>query len=55
MQCVRPAIATDPRAFGRNVPAAPAVPAPPGSLGDDLKLFAVTFLGGFLFVSLFLA
>jgi hypothetical protein len=55
MQCVRPAIATDPRAFGRNGPRALAAPAARSRLGDDLKLFAITFLAGFAFVSVFLA
>jgi hypothetical protein len=55
MQLVRPAIASDPRAFGRNAPPAPAAPANPGRLGDDLKLFAITFLAGFTFVTVFLA
>jgi len=55
MQCVRPAIATDPRAFGRNGPRALAAPAARSQLGDDLKLFAITFLAGFAFVSVFLA
>ena len=55
MQLVRPAIATDPRTFGRNAPPALAVPAAPRRLGDDFKLLAITFLAGFAFVSVFLA
>ena len=58
MQLVRPAIASDPRRFGRGRPMAPAAivtPAAPGGLADDVRLFAVTFLAGFAFVSLFLA
>jgi len=55
MQIARPAIATDPRAFGRGIPrelrATPAAPV----LSDDFKLFATTFLAGFVFVSVFLA
>lgn len=44
------------RHFGRRQPftgEAAAMPAP--ALGDDLKLFAGTFIAGFLFVSVFLA
>lgn len=54
MQLVRPAVATDPRAFGRamfrehgKVPANHSA-----ALSDDLKLFAFTFLAGFVFVSI---
>ena len=47
----------DPRSFGRRRPfltdAAVIAARPP--LSDDLKLFAVTWLGGFLMVSIFLA
>jgi hypothetical protein len=54
MQLARPGIALDPRHFGRGrqayVPAAGK-----GSTGGDLKLFATTFLGGFVFVSMLLA
>lgn len=57
MQFVRLPIATDPRVFGRNTPRAFAAvaPAPTGSVADDFKLFAITFLAGFTFVSVFLA
>ncbi len=44
------------RAFGRGLPrdlAAPAAAAP--ALADDLKLFAATFAGGFLFMAVYLA
>ena len=44
------------RPFGRRQPftgEAATMPAP--ALGDDLKLFAGTFIAGFLFVSVFLA
>jgi len=53
MQLVRPARATHPRRFGKGparVIAMPAVAAP--GLSDDFKLFAGTFLAGFLFVSI---
>lgn len=53
MQLARPAFATDPRSFGRGrlraLSEAAAVPAP--MLSDDMKLFATTFLAGFVFVS----
>ena len=57
MQLARPAIAADPRRFGRARRAmAVAAPAPAaGGLSDDLRLFATTFLAGFLFVSVYLA
>ena len=53
MQLVRPIFAAHPRLFGRGRVrdmAAKADQAP--SLSDDLKLFAATFLAGFLFVSI---
>lgn len=42
------------RPFGRKGAAATAI-ARPSSLIDDVKLFALTFAGGFLFVTVFLA
>ena len=52
MQLARPAYASDPRRFGRRALAvAAAVPARP-ALSDDFKLFALTFVSGFLFVSI---
>jgi hypothetical protein len=52
MQLARPAHAPDPRRFGRRrVAVAAAAPVQP-ALGDDLKLFALTFAAGFLFVSI---
>jgi len=42
----------DPRRFGRRPPPAAAIARPQPSISNDLKLFAVTFLGGFLFVSI---
>ena len=57
MRFMRSAIALDPRLFGRgrsfilSLSQAPARPI----LSDDLKLFATTFLGGFLFVAIFVA
>lgn len=58
MQLARPAIALDPKRFGRGRALVLAAPAPQpllGGLSDDLKLFATTFLAGFIFVSVFLA
>jgi hypothetical protein len=44
------------RTFGRRQPLAlNAAVAQRPAIGDDLKLFAATFAGGFLFVSVFLA
>ena len=51
MLLARPARALDPRRFGRRRAVAAVVPVEP-SISDDLKLFTVTFLGGFLFVSI---
>ena len=56
MQFVRPVFAPDPRNFGRGqarsgaltVEAAPLFPG----ISEDVKLFAATFLAGFLFVSI---
>ena len=47
-------IANDPLRFGRRVRAAPVIEAKPQSVGDDLRLFAMTFGAGFLFVTIFL-
>ncbi|MEO6225307.1 MAG: hypothetical protein ABIO80_05595 [Sphingomicrobium sp.] len=56
MQLARPLFAPDPRAFGRgrSLEIAATAPAAP-LLSDDVKLFATTFLAGFVFVSIFLA
>jgi hypothetical protein len=52
----RPAIAVDPRRFGRGQ-TRELEPAPVCSSGisSDLKLFATTFLCGFVFVSVLIA
>ena len=59
MSSVRQAFGIDPRTFGRRVQDEPewpaAAPAPRASLIADLKLFAATFLGGFVFVTVYLA
>ncbi|MCL6684570.1 hypothetical protein [Sphingomonas alba] len=47
---------SDPRRFGRRQPfVMEAVAAPSPALSDDMKLFLMTYLGGFLIVSIFLA
>jgi hypothetical protein len=52
MQLARPAIAVDPRLFGRGrARDAGPVQNPASGVAADLKLFAVTFLAGFVFVS----
>jgi hypothetical protein len=56
MQFIRPVVAAHPRKFGRGqvrTGALAAEPAPllPG-ISEDVKLFAATFLAGFLFVSI---
>jgi hypothetical protein len=48
MYLVRPVIARHPASFGRASDRA----ALASGLGSDLKLFATTFLAGFLFVSI---
>ena len=49
----RPATALDSRRFGRRAIArVQAQPMPANRLDDDLRLFAMTFAGGFLFVSI---
>jgi hypothetical protein len=51
------AFSVNPRRFGRRpaylVADAPTAPAP--TLSDDVRLFATTFAGGFLFVFLMVA
>jgi hypothetical protein len=55
MHIVRPAIAMDPQSFGRAARRALPIDTAVGGLSDDLKLFATTFLAGFLFISILLA
>ena len=58
MSPVRQAIGIDPRTFGRGLQRDLGPPVAPISrplFSDDLKLFAATFLGGFVFVSVYLA
>jgi hypothetical protein len=52
MQLARPLFATNPKLFGKGPVREVAGPrAQAASLAADLKLFAATFIGGFLFVS----
>lgn len=55
MQLVRPAVAVDPRAFGRGVQRDLGPASTSASVGSGLRLFATTFLAGFVFVSVLLA
>ena len=53
MQLARPSFATDPKRFGKGR-VRELASARPGewAISADLKLFATTFLAGFLFVSI---
>ena len=55
MSMGRPVIAPDCRSFGRGRAWLPSKPAERPRIGDDLKLFAATFVAGFIFVSLLIA
>jgi hypothetical protein len=52
MQPARPVFAAHPSAFGRGPAREFALPATPSRLWADLRLFALTFTLGFLFVSI---
>ena len=53
MRTQRALVAANPRRFGRARAFALAAPAEQAaSLSDDFKLFAATFAGGFVFVSI---
>lgn len=53
MQLARPVIAANPRHFGRGPFRWDSLVAvPPRGISADLKLFAMTFAAGFLFVSI---
>ena len=56
MRMLRPAIAADPRLFGRGETRVLEEPATERSwaIPDDLALFATTFAAGFVFVSIFI-
>jgi len=56
MQVARPAIAVDPKLFGKGLIRRLGEARPQRApLSDDLKLFATTFLAGFLVVSILIA
>jgi hypothetical protein len=56
MAVVRPAVALDSRRFGRGpTVCGEAAPKRAIALGDDVRLFAITFAAGFLFVSVLIA
>lgn len=55
MQLARPAVALDPRRFGRGTVYHVATPQPSPAIAPELKLFATTFLAGFVFVSVLIA
>ena len=54
MQLARPAFAPHPSLFGRGRvrELSTEVKAPASRISDDVKLFAATFVAGFLFVSI---
>jgi hypothetical protein len=55
MQLTRPAIALDPRCFGRARQPLAQAEEIAGTMRNDVRLFATTFLAGFVFVSLLIA
>jgi len=56
MQLARPAIALHPKMFGKGpVRAFSAQASAAPAISDDLKLFATTFLAGFVFVSILIS
>jgi len=55
MQRTRPVIATHPCSFGRGRARIAALSAAPLGSSDDLKLFATTFVVGFVFVSILIS
>ena len=55
MDTPRTNLVNDPLLFGRRgLAAVSTVEAKPNSIGEDLRLFAMTFAAGFLFMSVFL-
>jgi len=52
MQLARPVYAPDPRQFGRRGMAIARAAPVERTATDDLRLFAMTFIAGFLFVSI---
>ena len=56
MQLARPTIALDPKSFGkRRVYRVARAPSGASTLANDIKLFAATFLAGFVFVSILIS
>jgi hypothetical protein len=55
MHLARSGIALDPRRFGRSRAWQVSASEMRASVSDEVKLFASTFVGGFVFVSLLLA
>jgi hypothetical protein len=55
MQLARPAFALDPRRFGRAPMRRVLIASERNALLSDFKLFATTFVAGFLFVSVLIA
>ena len=51
MHVVRPVFAAHPKSFGRGPVRERDEAVQPSGIADDVKLFAMTFLAGFLFVS----
>jgi hypothetical protein len=51
MHLVRPIFAAHPKVFGRAPVRELGQAVLPSGIADDIKLFAMTFLAGFLFVS----
>jgi hypothetical protein len=55
MQIARTVRAADPLRFGRGPARIVAAPPSPSTISADLRLFATTFIAGFLFVSMIIA
>lgn len=55
MQLARRIVAPDPRIFGRGPRRILEVPPTESRISGDLKLFATTFVAGFVFVSILIA
>ncbi len=55
MSHARPLIAHNARSFGRGPSRIVAAAKAPAPVSEDFKLFATTFLAGFVFVSMLLA
>jgi hypothetical protein len=55
MQLARRIVAADPRMFGRGPKRLPDADRAPSGISADVKLFATTFVAGFVFVSILIA